>query len=93
MLVSAIHVYMQYVYMCFLVCTLWRYMLCSLQLLLRFASFMIVAGIANYYVFIPVVIIVGVFLLVRWYYLTTAREIKRLEAVGESVWSMYCRYF
>ena len=47
---------------------------------------MIVAGIVNYYVFIPVVIIVVVFLLLRWYYLTTAREIKRLEAVGKFVY-------
>ena len=43
---------------------------------------MIVAGIANYYVFFPAVIVVTAYLLVRWYYITTAREIKRLEAIG-----------
>ena len=53
-----------------------------MQVLLRIFSILIVAGVANYFIFIPVVIVVGVFIAIRWDYLTTAREIKRLEAIG-----------
>ena len=53
-----------------------------MQVLLRIFSILIVAGVANYFIFIPVVIVVCVFIAIRWYYLTTAREIKRLEAIG-----------
>lgn len=50
--------------------------------MLRFLAIMIVAGAANVYVFIPVGIVVVLFLLLRWYFLKTSREIKRLEAIG-----------
>ena len=50
--------------------------------MLRFLAIMIVAGAANVYVFIPVGIVVVLFLVLRWYFLTTSREIKRLEAIG-----------
>ena len=50
--------------------------------MLRFIAVMIVAGAANVYVFIPVGIVIVVFLLLRYYFLVTAREIKRLEAIG-----------
>ena len=43
---------------------------------------MIVACMANYWLFIPAVIIVGVQLLFRWFFLHTSRHIKRLEALG-----------
>ena len=54
-----------------------------LKIFLRFISIMVIAGIANYYIFIPIVLVLVVFLLLRAYYLTSAREIKRLEAIGE----------
>ena len=52
------------------------------QIGLNFVAVMIVAGATNVYIFIPVGIVSVLFLLLRWYYLTTAREIKRLEAIG-----------
>ena len=53
-----------------------------LGIMLRFLAIMIVAGAANVYVFIPVAIVVVLFVALRWYFLTTSREIKRLEAIG-----------
>ena len=44
---------------------------------------MIIAGAANPYIFIPVVFVIAAFLVLRWYYLRTGRDIKRLEAIGE----------
>ena len=43
---------------------------------------MIVACVANYWLFIPAIIIVGAQLLFRWFFLHTSRHIKRLEALG-----------
>ena len=53
-----------------------------LKIFLRCLSVLVISGIANYYIFIPVVLVLVVFLLLRAYYLTSAREIKRLEAIG-----------
>lgn len=50
--------------------------------MLRFLAIMIVAGAANVYIFIPVVIVIALLLALRWYFLRTSREIKRLEAIG-----------
>ena len=50
--------------------------------MLRFLAIMIVAGAANSYIFIPVAVVVVLFLVLRWYFLRTSREIKRLEAIG-----------
>ena len=50
--------------------------------MLRFLAIMVVAGAANPYIFIPVVVVVVLLLALRWYFLTTSREIKRLEAIG-----------
>ena len=43
---------------------------------------MIVACVANYWLFIPASIIVGAQLLFRWFFLHTSRHVKRLEALG-----------
>ena len=56
--------------------------------MLRFLAVMIVAGAANVYVFIPVAVVIVLLLLLRWYYLTTAREVKRLEAIGVLMYSV-----
>ncbi|XP_065919842.1 ATP-binding cassette sub-family C member 4-like isoform X2 [Dysidea avara] len=53
-------------------------------LLLRFAAIMIVACVANYWLFIPTVIIAVVQLSFRWFFLHTSRHIKRLEALARS---------
>jgi ATP-binding cassette subfamily C (CFTR/MRP) protein 4 len=55
-----------------------------LFILLRVTAIIVVAGIANYYIFIPIVVILITFLTMRYYYLTSARDIKRLEAVSRS---------
>ncbi len=53
-----------------------------LQLVLRFIVILLVACIANYWIIIPAAILVTFFVIMRWYYLKTSREIKRLEAIG-----------
>ena len=64
-------------------------MLCSLsyisplQLLLRFLAIVTTAAAANAYIVIPVVFVIVVFLCLRWYYLKTSRDVKRLEAICE----------
>ena len=64
----------------------------SSQIMLQFLSIMIVSGVANYYIFIPMVFVILAFILLRWYYLRTSREVKRLEAVGKcSSWCVFTR--
>lgn len=46
------------------------------------AGLFLISVIANYYLIILVVIIFVAFVGIRWYYLKTARDIKRLEAIG-----------
>lgn len=55
----------------------------SLQLLTRFFAIIITAAAANYWILLPAVLVMVVFLVLRWYYLKTARDVKRLEAIGE----------
>ena len=54
-----------------------------LQLLLRFLAIVTTAAAANAYIVIPVVFVIAVFLCLRWYYLKTSRDVKRLEAICE----------
>ena len=51
--------------------------------MLNFVSILIVSGVANYWIFLVMCFIIAVLILLRGYYLRTARSIKRLEAVGE----------
>ena len=51
--------------------------------MVRFFAVLIVAGIANWYTFIPVAVVIVAFLFVRWYFLKAGREMKRLEAIGQ----------
>ena len=53
-----------------------------LQLLLRCVAVIVTAMASNPWVVIPAVILVISFLALRWYYLRTSREVKRLEAIG-----------
>uniref|UniRef100_A0A1X7UA79 Uncharacterized protein n=1 Tax=Amphimedon queenslandica TaxID=400682 RepID=A0A1X7UA79_AMPQE len=55
-----------------------------LLLLVRFCAIMITASIANPLVLIAVGVVFIVSILFRWYYLNTARDIKRLEAMTRS---------
>lgn len=52
------------------------------QLLLKFLAVLITASYGNPYVLIPAILIVAGFVSLRWYFLKTSREIKRLEAIG-----------
>ena len=54
----------------------------TLQLFLRFLAIMVTAAVSNYWVLIPAVLVMTIFLALRWYFLKTSREIKRLEAIG-----------
>ena len=51
--------------------------------MIKFFAVLVVAGIANWYVFIPVGVVIVAFLFVRWYFLKAGREMKRLEAIGQ----------
>lgn len=53
-----------------------------IQLLLRFLAIIVTAIASNYWVAIPAVVVVVAFLILRWYYLKTSRDVKRLEAIG-----------
>ena len=45
---------------------------------------MVMAVVSNYWVLIPAILVMTIFLALRWYFLRTSREIKRLEAIGTS---------
>ena len=53
------------------------------QLLLRLLAIILTAAASNYWVLIPAAIVMVVLLALRWYYLKTSREVKRLEAIGQ----------
>ncbi len=52
------------------------------QLLLRFLAVLVTASYGNPYILIPAAVILVGFVLLRWYFLKTSREVKRLEAAG-----------
>ena len=53
-----------------------------LQLSLRFLSVLITSIVGNPWLVLAVAGIMFVFVFFRWYYLKTARDVKRLEAIG-----------
>lgn len=53
------------------------------KVLTRFFAAIITASIANPYILVVVAVLFLFSLLFRWYYLKTARDIKRLEALGQ----------
>ncbi len=55
----------------------------SIQLLLRFFTIILTASSSNPWVFIPAVVVMTALLALRWYYLKTSRDVKRLEAIGD----------
>ena len=59
------------------------------QLLLKFVAILVTAAYSNVYVIIPAFFIVVIFLVFRWYYLKTSRDVKRLEAIGMHVGHSY----
>ena len=61
------------------------FLLFPTKIMLHFVSIMIVSGVANYWIFLPMVFVIVAFVMLRSYYLRTSREMKRLEAVGEYI--------
>ena len=59
-----------------------------LQSAVRFVAILVIAIASNLYLLIVVAVMMVVFLAFRWYYLKTARDIKRLEALGEPLGSV-----
>lgn len=55
-----------------------------MQLFLRCLAVIITATASNPWLTIPAVAIIITFILLRSYYLKSARDVKRLEAIGES---------
>ena len=53
-----------------------------MQLAMRSLAVIVTALIANWWSILPASVFLGGLLLIRWYYLKTAREVKRLEALG-----------
>lgn len=65
------------------ICTTFSLIISTTQIMLQFISILIVSGVANYWMFLVMALVIVVFGVLRSYYLRTSREIKRLEAVGE----------
>ena len=53
------------------------------QLAMRFLATLLTAMISIPYMIIVVVALMAVFVGLRWYYIKTARDVKRLEALGQ----------
>ena len=64
-------------------CSMASYYTFLTQVLLRSLAIVITAAAANVYMLIPALLFFVIFLLGRWYYLKTSRDIKRLEAICE----------
>ncbi len=55
----------------------------------RMVAIAITAIVALPWLLIPCVVLLPIFLAIRWYYLLTVRDLKRLEGLGESVHQTY----
>ena len=52
------------------------------QFLIRFLAILVTSIVGNPWLTIAAVVVMFVFIFFRWYYLKTARDVKRLEAIG-----------
>ena len=57
-------------------------MFLNTQILLRIFAIVIIACVANYWLFIPSSVIIIILVLFRHYFLRTSRNVQRLEALG-----------
>ncbi len=53
-----------------------------IEMFMRFIFILITAVVANPWLIIAAVAVILALFLFRWYYLKTARDVKRLEAIG-----------
>jgi hypothetical protein len=56
-----------------------------MQQFFKYLLILVTALVANWWTVLPAVVLILCVLLLRWYYLRTGRELKRLEAVGTLV--------
>lgn len=70
-------------YSCTVYVQLIKISLLNFQLLTRFFAIILTAAAANYWILLPAALVMVIFLVLRWYYLKTARDVKRLEAIGK----------
>ena len=49
----------------------------------RMLGILVIVVISNYYIILPVIVIITVFSFIRRFYVRTARNIKRVEAISE----------
>ena len=59
------------------------FLILFLQLFMRFLAILVTAVIPNPYLIILFALMLPLLLGFRYYYITTAREVKRLEALGK----------
>ena len=59
------------------------------QWMIHFIAIALTIVIVNVWIIIPLVLLSVVIPVFRWYYLKTAREVKRLEAIGQSQFTMH----
>ena len=57
----------------------------SIQLSLKSLAIVATALVANWWSVLPAGLLLAGLLAIRWYFLKTAREVKRLEAIGKSL--------
>ena len=57
---------------------------------MRFVAILVTAAASNPYLIIAVVVLIVVFVGFRWYYISTARDVKRLEALGQQHLDTIC---
>ena len=60
------------------------------QLFFRCIAIFLTAAVANPWVLFPTLSVLVVMVSMRWYYLKTSRELKRLEALGKKVHGINC---
>ena len=60
---------------------------------MRFVAILVTAAVSNPYLIIAIVILIVVFVGFRLYYIKTARDVKRLEALGQQYYSTVAVYF
>lgn len=55
------------------------------QILLKCIAVLVIASASSAWILIPAVLMVIIFMSLRWYYLQTSRQVKRLEAIGQCI--------
>jgi len=46
-------------------------------------AILVITSITNQWVIVPAILLLAAMMFLRWYFLKTSREVKRLEAQGE----------